>query len=222
MTPGPELSPFDAHARQYDAWYDSPAGQAIFQMELECLRPLLARLPRPYLEIGVGSGWFAQGLGIEWGVDPSLALLRLARGRGSGVIRAVGEALPFGNGAFGGVLLALTLCFVRDPAQVLREARRVLRPGGGLVLGLVLSDSPWAHFYIQKARQGHPIYQLARFFSRREVEGMLRAAGFTRLAYRSTLFQPPGQESYQLEVPRAGLERGAGFVALGATKGEPA
>ncbi|MFO7650004.1 MAG: hypothetical protein R6X13_01500, partial [bacterium] len=62
-------SPFDAIAAQYDAWYDGK-GKAAFATELAALRPLLARLPRPWLEVGVGTGRFAQALGIPLGIDP--------------------------------------------------------------------------------------------------------------------------------------------------------
>ena len=48
-------------------------------MEVDCLKPLFHEHKRPYLEIGVGSGRFAQALGIEYGVDTSPALLEIAR-----------------------------------------------------------------------------------------------------------------------------------------------
>lgn len=70
------------------------------------------------------------------GLDPSPALLddtrRAAAERGIAAdIRAgVGEALPFGDASFDTVVTTFTLCSVADQAQVLREIRRVLRPGG--------------------------------------------------------------------------------------------
>ena len=64
---------FDSHASEYDAWYDTDAGKTIFAMEVDCLKPLLYSYPRPYLEIGVGSGRFARALGIEYGVEPAPA-----------------------------------------------------------------------------------------------------------------------------------------------------
>ena len=73
---------FDAHADKYDAWYDSEAGSAIFAMEVDCLKPLLHKYNKPYLEIGVGSGRFAQVLGIGYGVDPSVVPLHMAESRG--------------------------------------------------------------------------------------------------------------------------------------------
>lgn len=73
---------FNAHAAEYDACYDSQEGSAIFAMEADCLRPFLHRHKRPYLEMGVGSGRFAQALGIEFGVDPALTLLWMAEFRG--------------------------------------------------------------------------------------------------------------------------------------------
>ncbi|MBI4295001.1 MAG: class I SAM-dependent methyltransferase [Chloroflexi bacterium] len=209
---------FHARAAEYDTWYDSEAGAAIFAMELDCLRPFLHQQRRPYLEIGVGSGRFAQALGIECGLDPSPALLRMAVSRGTQVVKAVGEKLPFADGAFGGVLIALTLCFVDDPAKVLREARRVLVPGGGLVLGLILEGSPWAEFYASKGRQGHPLYSRARFFSRRQVEDLLQLAGFHALDYCSILFQMPGQRLYSPERSVSGYCKAAGFVAIDSCK----
>lgn len=70
------------------------------------------------------------------GVDPSLELLadtqRIAAERGlSADIRAgVGEALPFADASFDTVVTTFTLCSVDDPARVLAELKRVLRPGG--------------------------------------------------------------------------------------------
>jgi SAM-dependent methyltransferase len=211
---------FNAHPDEYDAWYDSEAGKAIFAMEVDCLQPLLHSYKRPYLEIGVGSGRFAQDLGIEYGVDPALALLRIADFRGIRVAKATGERLPFREGIFGGVLIALTLCFVNDPVSVLKEAWRVLLPGGGLVLGLILQGSPWEKFYIEKAKQRHPIYSRARFFAKEEVERLLQLSRFEALAYRSVLFQMPGQSTYRPEGPVPGYWESAGFVAIGSCKGE--
>ena len=49
-------------------------------------------------------------------------------------------ALPFAGGAFHAVLAAFSLNHVADPAAGLREAVRVLRPGGGLVAASYADD----------------------------------------------------------------------------------
>jgi SAM-dependent methyltransferase len=211
---------FDAYASEYDAWYDSEPGATIFAMEAECLQPLLHSYWRPYLEVGVGSGRFAHAFGIECGVDPASALLEKAKSRGIKVWRASGGKLPFPSGSFGGVLIALTLCFVDHPALVLREVSRVLVSGGGLVLGLILKDSPWAEFYVSKGKEGHPIYSRARFFSKDEVENLLQQSEFDVVQYRSVLFQPPGQSSYHFECPVSAYRRSSGFTAISSRRRE--
>ncbi len=205
---------FDSHASEYDAWYDTEAGKAIFAMEVDCLKPLLHSYSRPYLEVGVGSGRFAQALGIEYGVEPAPALAHMAKARGVKVTEATGEELPFPDKMFGGLLMAFTLCFLDNPQKALQEAWRVLQPEGGLVLGLILRDSPWAEFYAKKGKEGHPIYSQARFFSKDEVEHLLRLSGFKELRYRSVLFQPPGLSIYHTEKPTEGYFKDASFVSI--------
>ena len=209
---------FDSRAREYDAWYDTEAGKAIFAMEVDCLKPLLHGYSRPYLEVGVGSGRFAEALGIEYGVDPAPALMHMAKARGVKVAEATGEELPFPDEIFGGLLMALTLCFLDNPQKALEEEWRVLQTKGGLVLGLIFRDSPWAEFYAIKGKEGHPIYSKARFFSKEEVESLLRICGFKVLDCHSTLFQPPGQSTYQHESSVSGYFQSAGFVAVGSQR----
>ena len=156
---------FDSYAGQYDAWYDTEAGKAVFAMEVDCLKPFLNGYSRPYLEVGVGSGRFAESLGIEYGIDPARAMVHMARTRGIKVTKASAEKLPFPDNMFGGLLLAFTLCFLGNPQKALLEASRVLQPVGGLVLGIILRDSSWADYYNNKGRTGHPIYSKARFLS---------------------------------------------------------
>src|SRR5512137_1695444 len=151
----PQPSPFDSLADRYDSWYDGK-GRLAFEIELAALRPLLAELPRPWLEVGVGTGRFAQALGIPLGIDPSVELLALARRRGIDVMYGEGEELVFKPASFGTVFMLTTWEFLRGPAKVLAECRRVLMPEGRLVNACLDPDGKWGRSYAEKARAGHP------------------------------------------------------------------
>jgi SAM-dependent methyltransferase len=211
---------FERLAARYDAWYEGPAGAAVFPSELACLRPLLDGLPRPWAEIGVGSGRFAAALGVDVGLDPAAAPLALAASRGIHVVRGVGERLPFRSGVFGAVLVVVTVCFADDPAALLAEARRVTRNDGAVILGEVFAESAWGRFYQRKGAAGHPFYSAARFLTRDDTMTLVSAAGLRVQAARSTLCQPPA-DAPQPEPARDGEAAAAGFVCWRTIPDEP-
>jgi len=213
-----EWSPFDDLATEYDAWFDKE-GSLIFLIEVKAFKSLLPSLPKPWLEIGVGSGRFAQALGIETGIDPSIKLLEMARRRGVTAFLGGGEQELFDEGSFGTVFLIVTLCFLDSPLDVLKEANRILMPGGKIVLGLVLKESPWGQFYLVKKAQGHRFYKYATFYSGDEVVKLMVQAGFLTEKIISTLFQKPG-EAKSVEEPREGYFPDAGFTIIVAGKRE--
>lgn len=208
-----EPDAFDQQAARYDAWYDAPSGRAVFLEELDALRPLLRGLPHPWLEVGVGSGRFAAALGVENGVDPARSALALAAGRGVRAAVARAEALPFPDGTFGGVLFVAALCFISDPAAALLEARRVLVPGGRVVLGLILAEGPWGRRYRELALAGNAFYQRAHFFTWDELVSLLTAAGLRAVRIRSGLFGSPDAEPMTAAV-QEGYDPAAGFTAM--------
>lgn len=214
---GVPASPFESFADAYDGWFESPEGRCIFITELGAFRKLLRGLPEPWLEVGVGSGRFARDLGIGYGVDPSLSLLRKAASRGIEVIRGRGEELPLRSGTFGTAFFIVTVCFLDVPTEALRESRRVLAAGGMLTLGLVLSESPWGHFYRQKKRERHRFYQHATFYSYDKLRDLLDCTGFVVTDVVSTLFQTPGRVE-SVEAPRMGYYPQAGFTVVAAVK----
>jgi SAM-dependent methyltransferase len=205
---------FDRQAEDYDTWYETPAGRAVLTEELAALQPLVAPLAHPWLEVGVGTGRFAAGLGAEFGIDPAQLALSFAARRGVLTAAARGEALPFRSHTFGAVLIIATLCFVSDPLTVLLEARRVLRPGGRVVLGVVPADGPWGKRYQVLAANGDPYYQHARFFSRQELRSLLYRAELRIVERRGALLWPPESDA---PPPARVVERdqqNAGFLAL--------
>jgi len=211
------LKAFEEYAEGYDEWFDSPEGKVLFQSEVEAVRLLLKGLEHPFLEVGVGTGRFANELGIEFGIDPSPDMLRLAKERGIKVKKAEGEKLPYQDKSFGAVFLLFTLCFVKDPEKVLLEAKRVLKPGGGLIIGFINRESPWGRLYLKKKEEGHPIYQHARFYTVDDVAVLLRQVGMGIGAYASTLCRQPSQEPTK-ERAYDKLIEDAGFVCTLARK----
>ena len=201
---------FDERAEEYDAWFED---SLLFAIECAALQELGTPLLGPKLEIGVGPGRFAEAMGVEFGVDPALSPLALAKKRGVRVSRAVGEALPYAGQSMRTVLLLFTYCFFVDPIPVLRECRRVLKPGGHLVLGLIVAESPWGRMLRQKKEAGHPFYQQARFYEPAEVEQCLAGCGFVVEERRSSLVQPP-EALREMEHSQAGLVSQAGFAIL--------
>ncbi len=207
---------FDSLASAYDAWFDLE-GKRIFAIEVSAFKRILLTLPKPWLEIGVGSGRFAQYLGIEIGLDPSIKLLDMASKRGIDVFLGRGEATPIGNGSFGTAFFIVTLCFVNSPFNVLRETNRLLKEDGKLVLGLVLRESSWGEFYQAKKGKGHRFYKHANFYSYNETERLLEQAGFKTERVLSTLFQKPGEVEH-MESPQEGFSPHAGFTIIQAGK----
>jgi SAM-dependent methyltransferase len=213
-----EQSPFDDLALEYDAWFDKD-GSLIFFIEVQAFKSLLSSLPKPWLEIGVGSGRFAQALGIETGIDPSIELVEMARRRGVNTFLAKGEQEFFDEELFGTVFLIVTLCFLDSPLDVLKEVNRILMPGGKIVLGLVLKESPWGQFYQAKKAQGHRFYEFATFYSCDEIVRLLAQAGFVIENTVSTLFQKPNKVQH-VEKPKEGYFPDAGFTIIVAGKRE--
>jgi SAM-dependent methyltransferase len=160
-----------------------------------------------------GGGSFAAFTG---GVLLMLAvkqMLEYARSRGIRVARAVAEALPFADAAFDYALSVTTLCFVDAAAAMLAEARRILRPGGELVIGFIDRESSLGRHYLAHQAQ-NVFYRDARFHSADEVARLLREAGFGEPVWAQTL-STPLEEIREVEALCAGRGRGA-FVVVSA------
>jgi ubiquinone/menaquinone biosynthesis C-methylase UbiE len=208
---------FDAHAAEYDKWFESAEGSALFASEVDAILPHTIILEHPFLEIGIGTGRFAMELEIDEGIDMSEQALTFARKRGVKAQRATGEDIPFADASFGAVFILFTLCFVENPEKVLSETERVLKPGGCVLVGIISRESAWGELYMRKKTEGHPIYRHARFYSAAELSAMLKTAGLNIEASTSSLFQPPSNNLHREEA-HPGLSEDAGFICIRASK----
>jgi SAM-dependent methyltransferase len=211
------MNPYDTESGRYDLWFDSPEGCSIFAQETVCLRELISKVDGRWLEVGVGTGRFAQALGIREGIDPSSAMLAYALGRGIRTQVGYGENIPYSEDSFDGVLMVATICFLADPVKAFEECRRILKEEGRLVVGLVPADSPWGELYARKGHEGHHFYSVARFCTCNQILSIADTTGFIFDGAYSCLFTPPGDPATDLSI-REGIITNAGFVALQFTK----
>lgn len=101
------------------------------------------------LDVGCGAGITVQHLRrahrlAAVGLDPSAVLTGAGRDRAPGLplLRGSADRLPLAAGSVQAVLLECVLSVLDDPGRALAEARRVLRPGGRLVLSDLYARRP--------------------------------------------------------------------------------
>jgi len=138
------------------------------------------------LEIAIGTGrnlsHYPAGTTIT-GIELSPAMLALARERAAGLGRDLdlregdAEHLPFADASFDTVVCALGLCTIPEPATAIGEMRRVLVPGGRLLL-LDHIGSSWPPIYLaQWLLERLTIRTAGEHFTRRQLP-LVKASGF--------------------------------------------
>jgi len=198
------IEPFELFPDEYDQWFTEH--RAEYEEELRAVRSLLPG-DGLMLEVGVGTGMFAVPCGVTLGVEPSAAMASRARDKGIRVVLGVAEELPVADQCMNVVLMVTTICFVDSLEQSFREAGRVLKVGGEIVVGFVDRESGLGQEYLRKKERSR-FYGPATFYSVPEVLARLRETGFGDIAVRQTLL--PGEAEIPV-VP--GFGEGA-FVVL--------
>jgi ubiquinone/menaquinone biosynthesis C-methylase UbiE len=200
---GAWVTAFDRATRTaYDtaasAWAGGPErvyrhlGEALLQASPSPLKGALL------VDIGAGTGVVgdvATGLGarcIE--VDVAVEMLLHQRPRPRRTVAADGRRLPFRSATYDVATAACSLSHLDDPAAMLREVRRVLRPGGMLLASAFPASS-----------DPHPV--------RASVDEALAESGYRRPLWYEHL-KDAGER--RIETPNAlhGLGRSAAFDAV--------
>jgi ubiquinone/menaquinone biosynthesis C-methylase UbiE len=138
------------------------------------------------LEVAIGTGRnlpnYPPGA-IVTGIELSPAMLSIARQRAAGLGRDIhlhegdAEHLPFGEASFDTVVCALSLCTIPNPAAAIGEMKRVLVPGGRLLL-LDHIGSTWPPVYAaQWLLERITIRAAGEHFTRRQLP-LVQADGF--------------------------------------------
>lgn len=201
-----------AAALQEEIWSGLPPGAPPFAWKRR--RGFLLAHVAPedaVLDLGCGEGAFSAVLagagGRPVGVDVAEAALRRARELHPDLDfrrAAPGEPLPLDDGAVDVVWASEVLAFVPDSARVLSEVRRVLRPGGRLLV-----TTPF-HGRVRALVRGldadlDPLGAALRFYTRRSLRAALESFGFDEISVRGAGGAPLLRETLLARAQRAPL-----------------
>lgn len=167
-------------------WFSHRYAALARQRKLDLFRGIHGNI----LEIGPGTGVNFEYIptGVRWtGVDANPRGLRYIReaarrtGHEFDFRQGSAGALPFPDASFDSVACTLTLCSVEDPARVLEEVRRVLRPGGQLLFMEHVAAAEGSPLR-RRQRYLRPVFRcLAGCTPDRDTASLLRAAHFSTL-----------------------------------------
>lgn len=184
--------------RDRDAELDRLEAQA--QVAVAAEQEHLAELGLPHagrlLEVGCGPGFVTRALrrlrpGLEtFGLDLDPAMLHVAR-RSVSVVRGDAASLPFPDGAFDFVYARLVARHLPAPLDALAEMRRVLRPGGRVVVAdtdddaILVHPEPRGYREVREARHETHARRQADPFVGRKLPVLLGEAGFVDVKVRA-------------------------------------
>ncbi|NAY91323.1 methyltransferase domain-containing protein [Muricauda sp. JGD-17] len=208
------IETFNEHVAQYEQWYeDHPA---VYQSEILALQEQFLELPQNIrgIEVGLGTGRFSVPLGIKEGIEPSSEMAKRAMKRGIEIMSGTAERLPYSAMQFDFVLF-VTVCHLKSLKKALKEAHRVLKSDGSVIVGFLDKEQHIAQSYLAKRDQSN-FYKNAVFYSVDRIEQLLMETGFKNLKYNQTLFGDL-KEINEIQIPKDGTGEGS-FVVVKALK----
>lgn len=177
----------------------APLAHALFR-SIEAKNISRIKMKRPILDIGCGFGEFAGVFfesQVEMGIDISWKELLTAK-RGNKykkLKRADARNLPFKDSSFNTVLSVSTLEHIKEVEKVIKEVKRVLRPGGKFVF--TVNAEKINHFLFFPRRLFHKIFQHQTLYSQRRWEKILRKNGF-KIQIGREIISPKTIKVYEL------------------------
>lgn len=153
----------------------------------DCREWICSRAAGDVLEVAVGTGqnlpYYPAGIRFT-GIDLSPKMLAFARrradelGLAADLREADAQALPYADESFDAVVCALSLCTIPDNRAAIAEMRRVLRPGGVLLLLDHVAGTSWPIRAVQFAIERITIRTAGEHQTRRQLP-LVEAAGLS-------------------------------------------
>ena len=162
-------NPFDIFTDEYEDWFKE--NEIVFQSELLALKQVIP-VGKNGIEIGIGSGIFAEKLNIKFGIDPSEKMLNYATQRKLSVKKGVAENIPYPDNSFDFAAFITSICFVDNPEKALTEAYRIIKDKGDLIIAFIDKESSLGKF-LEQEKEDSKFYRQARFYSVSEIISMI-------------------------------------------------
>lgn len=173
---------YDRKAPKYDRTLD---GKFTARYKREMLKRLTVKDGEKVLDVGCGNGVLINGIACKakvraHGVDISPGMIDECKKRAPHIDFRVSEAetLPFSDNEFDVVTMCCVLHHINEPEKFFSEVRRVLKPGGRLVIG-----DPWFPTPIKQFVEYvvFPIHNAGdkQIFTHSEMKNLFEQGGFS-------------------------------------------
>lgn len=229
---------FDKYANEYDSWFLK--NENLLYSEVKLVAHFLKEGAGNVFSVGCGSGLFEIildkefAISIKTGIEPSVGMAEIARGRGIDVTVSTAEAADFGIEKYDTILFNGTPSYITDLQLTFDKAYKALRKGGKIVVIDVPKESSYALMYNLAKAVGsweHPLLSgvhpqnpypiefvnIANWRTTAEKIEMLKHTGFIEMEFAQTLTKHPIYSNCVLEEPVEGYDCGD-YVAICAYK----
>lgn len=218
---------FDKKAAvEYDSWYQTKLGTFVDQIETKTAFELFQpQVGEKVLDLGCGTGNFSIKLAQKGcqitGIDISEPMLEKAAEKASNLnlainfIKADALNLEFEANFFDSVFSMATIEFIEDLEKLMQELKRVVKPGGKILLGTIRKESDWGRLYQKQAQKEESVFGDAIFKEPGDLEKLDKE---NLIQIKECLFVAPDSPEEKISCEEenrlAGKKKGGFICAL--------